>query len=190
MKNLMISAVVFSAMFAALGCGSSDSTTMVNQECTPAPGETALMQYSWGIAYDYAMACEKQVQEESTQCNANKETDCATKYDKGRAGCFYWLGVHVNKETLRTCGAKIFKVDLDATVQINLGAEDKVDTDGDGIPNYWEYQMGLNPCTPNSFGSCYKDAEEDYDKDGIPNGKDTAPICNPEDKTGNGSDCV
>ena len=54
------------------------------------------------------------------------------------------------------------------------------DTDGDGIDDYWEYQMGLNPCEKCSYGGipgvdC--DADLDYDRDGIPNGIDYNPMC-------------
>ena len=66
------------------------------------------------------------------------------------------------------------------------------DTDGDGISNYHEFFMGLNPCTPQTFG-CINDADGDFDFDGIPNGDDHSstygPYC-PEDASYWPAECV
>ena len=52
------------------------------------------------------------------------------------------------------------------------------DTDRDGISNFWEYQMGLNPCEKYSVGGTIADGDFDYDNDGILNKNDSSPICN------------
>ena len=63
------------------------------------------------------------------------------------------------------------------------------DFDNDGLSNWFEYIMGLNPCTENSFGNCIHDGDLDYDGDGIPNEEDDYPICNDDDYNPPTSEC-
>lgn len=60
------------------------------------------------------------------------------------------------------------------------GPQDRHDTDGDGVSDYFELEMGLNPCEPCSYGGtpgvdC--DGDLDNDRDGYSNDDDWLPMC-------------
>jgi len=106
--------------------------------------------------------------------------------------CWHFRNKKINKIPTRECGAKI--IDITGSDPTKPGYSSKVidaDTDGDGIDNWWEYNMGLNPCSKSTYGSI-PDAELDYDADGIPNGEDPFPTCNSNknDPAEYYSDCV
>lgn len=137
--------------------------------------------------------------EPGTGCMAvadGKMQDCEEYYNEQNDSCHNWYAKRVNKIPLRVCGVRIFgneggelPYDENGYQYMNVNEED---FDGDGISNWMEFWMGLNPCTPWSFGQCIDDADLDYDADGIPNGEDEAPIC-PKDFKDKGeylSDCV
>lgn len=70
-------------------------------------------------------------------------------------------------------------VSQDCRMQLDHANPDQ-DTDGDGISDYMESWMSLNPCERCSYGgtegvNC--DADLDFDADGIPNGEDHDPGC-------------
>jgi hypothetical protein len=87
----------------------------------------------------------------------------------------------VNKLPIRECGAEVFIIDDDIS-------GDSSDADGDGIKNFDEYVMGLNPCSVRSFNAL--DADLDFDIDGLLNGVDPYPRCNFEDPAGMSTDCI
>lgn len=120
--------------------------------------------------------------------------ECDEYYKHEDESCENWYAKRVNKQTLRVCGIRIFgneggqlPYDENGYQMINVL---EGDFDGDGISNWMEYLMGYNPCTPWSFGQCIDDADLDYDADGIPNGTDEFPICNPQDPGEYQIDCV
>jgi hypothetical protein len=53
------------------------------------------------------------------------------------------------------------------------------DWDGDGLSNDWEYRLGLNPWSPETYG--YPDGQVDSDADGIPDKWEIAHGMNPTD---------
>ena len=73
-------------------------------------------------------------------------------------------------------------VDEDCRTQLDHANQDQ-DTDGDGISDYNESFMSLNPCEVCSYGGVEGvdcDADLDFDGDGIPNGEDRYPACSLE----------
>lgn len=77
------------------------------------------------------------------------------------------------------CMKNLPMVDYSCVEQLDPNSMEH-DADGDGIADYWEYYMGLNPCEKCSYGGipgldC--DGDLDWDRDGVPNGLDTQPIC-------------
>ncbi|MCX6734756.1 MAG: hypothetical protein NTZ25_02480 [Candidatus Peregrinibacteria bacterium] len=157
-----------------------------------APAATFEMIYVWNEADAYRQTCHMETDNALQLCSkgsGNTPPECTTQYKLNNDGCEYWFGLKVNKIPVRECGVEIVSITgTPGTDSFNWHIIDG-DYDKDGISNFFEYLMGLNPCTPNSFG-CEKDADLDYDDDGIPNGKDDSPLCNPKDPAKYQSDCV
>lgn len=106
--------------------------------------------------------------------------------------CEYWYGHAVNRATIRQCGLEVLTMLFDDSSNLTEHPWDASgeDYDGDGIRDWWELQMGLNPCTQHSLSNCLNDGDLDYDVDGIPNKEDEFPLCNPNDPAGWQADCV
>lgn len=125
---------------------------------------------------------------EAGDCN----TYCLQVYNQNYNNCLHYTAWRANKTITRLCGAKVWTYtppdELPGMEFGTLTAVDE-DTDGDGISNFNEYLLHLNPCDTHSYGSCVKDSELDGDFDEVPNGKDDLPYCNPGDKE-NISDCI
>ena len=187
-------------------------------ECAVDP-DTLTMQYEWVQAQSYRRTCwnaneleedacqlEAKVLYESCMSMTDNQDSCMDSQDQDRIicdntyiendyFCDFYYAKRVNKIPLRVCGVRIFDTSSGA---LPIGEEGyhtmgvlDVDSDEDGISDWMEYNMGLNPCTPHSFGLCIDDADLDYDADGIPNGEDEYPICNPQNDPGEyPSDCV
>lgn len=107
------------------------------------------------------------------QCQAqnpspnNCDDERQKQYDDSRVG---WL----------LCMKELPAVSSECRNAFNPDPDSKSDADGDGLTDYTEVQMKYNPCEKCSFGGtpgvdC--DADEDWDNDGVPNGKDSSPIC-------------
>lgn len=168
-------------------------------ECK-APLSTMTMRHDWGLAWLYSMECQDDAMEQDRWCVENGGTDCGEQFNLDQRWCTYWWATHANKIPLRECGITVIDIlalpdEVDQNEPHIRGNED--DYDGDGISNYWEFWMGYNPCTPQSFGCDFpRDGTDDYDADGIIDSEDPAPICNmgtdPEhpDPANYGSDCV
>lgn len=77
------------------------------------------------------------------------------------------------------CLIELPQVDLVCVEQLEPFSHEQ-DSDGDGVEDYWEYEMGTNPCERCSFGGtpgvdC--DGDLDWDRDGVPNDIDAHPLC-------------
>jgi hypothetical protein len=125
----------------------------------------------------------------------NKNKECDESWNQQDYECHNWYAKRVNKIPLRVCGTRIFDNSDGGLPKSEHGNVESMmvveeDSDGDGISNWMEFLMGYNPCTPHSFGLCIDDADLDYDVDGIPDGEDDFPICNPDDPGEYPSDCV
>jgi hypothetical protein len=86
-----------------------------------------------------------------------------------------------HKANWYTCLDSIPMVPLDCLLQLDHESHTQ-DTDGDGLTDFEESQMYLNPCEPCSYGGVEGvdcDADLDFDQDGIPNGEDEDPDCTP-----------
>ncbi|MDH5597130.1 MAG: hypothetical protein OEY44_03425 [Candidatus Peregrinibacteria bacterium] len=104
-------------------------------------------------------------------------TVCRENYLRSEFSAHSYYIIRGNFFPENECGARV----MELTKTINefvsedgsgsLWSRNMEDTDGDGIANYHEFFMGLNPCTPQSFG-CTMDADGDFDFDGVPNGED------------------
>jgi len=87
-----------------------------------------------------------------------------------------------NEDRWLACLDDMPMVSEDCRMQLNH-ADPEQDTDGDGISDYMESWMSLNPCERCSYGgvegvNC--DSDEDFDGDGTPNGQDNDPGCSSE----------
>lgn len=62
------------------------------------------------------------------------------------------------------------------------------DSDGDGVPDDWEIELGLNPAVPDSNNNGIRDGQEDYDGDGVKNAAEIVLGFSPKisDSDGNG----
>lgn len=87
--------------------------------------------------------------------------------------------VQENYDNWYTCLDDLPMISNDCRMQLNH-ADPEQDTDGDGISDYMESWMSLNPCEKCSYGGVEGvdcDADLDFDDDGIPNGEDHDPGC-------------
>lgn len=153
----------------------------------------------------YYSACKAGADAQYAICLATSEPDdlnckefssctayCQNSYHQTYDNCYRFTAWRANKTTMRLCDAKVLiytPPNETNTLWGTLSGVISEDTDGDGISNFDEYQLLLNPCDTHSYGSCSADAELDGDFDEVPNGKDELPYCNPGDKE-NVSDCI
>jgi hypothetical protein len=176
-------------------CEDVDSDAGPTEPNCAVPPSTFLMQALWAEAQAYRWMCPLEAYDDFTWCikqQPEKEEECFESLEDQEMVCEYYYATRANKIPLRECGAVIFEM---ASTPLKPGTHPWVvtldDTDGDGVSNWHEYWMGLNPCEEYSFGECNpSDGELDYDVDGIPNGEDEFPLCNPDDPAGWQSDCA
>jgi len=161
-------------------------------ECGPPPS-TFLMQHEWNEAEMFRRDCSAEAGLNLHICTQNGDPDCGDQYEQWMNSCDHIWRLWINMIPQRECGTVIFEVE-DPQVQSSPATVSYDDPDGDGIHNWHEYSMGLNPCEANSFGTCVaSDAEQDYDSDGTPNGQDEYPLCDihhENDPADWQSDCV
>lgn len=163
--------------------GAFDSDTGT---CAEAPASTSLMQYKWSEARTRFESCRSSAAMDRKLCvhdvdaqSVHTVDECRAVYDQAIRECAFFHNNQVNVLPLRECGAEIF-TDISSPggvydYEFNVGE----DTDGDGVSNWHEYKMGMNPCDAHSFGTCQEhDGAADYDADGIPNAEDEDPLCN------------
>ncbi len=98
------------------------------------------------------------------------QSQCALDYDAAKEQSW---------NAYEDCLINLPIVSHDCVLQLQPFSQEQ-DTDGDGVEDFWEYQMGLNPCEPCSYGGtpgvdC--DGDLDYDRDPRNNADDTNPIC-------------
>lgn len=134
------------------------------------PPSTLTMLTDWIRAASREADCLQDVMSAYHRCEDNGTGGCD---QSGRTECINDFISDINHTPSYTCGAVLYTGTSIYDYQIV-----EEDTDGDGISNYWEYEMGYNPCSPNSFGSCVNDADLDFDNDGVRNGIDPTPYCN------------
>ena len=160
------------------------------QECTSPPPVTYEMGLALAKAETYFMSCSGDTYSTYNYClkmangNLMEEEACFNEWIKADEVCFFFYAKMLNKMPYRECGVKLFEAvytyDPNTMVETYtttfLG--NTADFDSDGIADWWETWMGLNPCTANTYGSCIEDGDLDYDDDGIPNAQDEKPICN------------
>lgn len=153
----------------------------------PAP-EFYMILRDYDEAKAYYWACQAQASADESLCmhDATAPTEvmtCQNNVNEASKSCNEYYVWRVNKTAGRLCGAEILHFDGFQAVGV------VTDTDGDGLQNYMEFELFLNPCSKQSYGSCVNDADLDGDLDGIPNGTDPYPYCNLEDPK-NVSDCI
>ncbi len=169
----------------AMSNGCNDVSSGVGDDCQ-APLSTQTMRYKWSEVIMISYYCQERASQNMTRCldEGLQPSDlCIQDQQLEQKRCIYWYGRGVNKIPLRECGAEIFTIignpdDLGPDIH-PISANLDVDTDGDGISNYWEFMMGYNPCTPNSFGCDFPpDGTDDFDADGYIDAEDEYPMCN------------
>lgn len=165
--------------------GSGCNHEPVGEDCE-GPLSTYTMRYEWNEAIMISYYCQDNASEDEQRCldqELQPAEDCVEQFQLEQKRCLYWYARKANKIPLRECGAEIFTIiglpdDLGPDVH-PISANLDVDTDGDGISNYWEFVMGYNPCTSNSFGCGFPaDGTDDFDADGYIDSEDEYPICN------------
>ncbi len=175
-----------------MGCESGT----VGEDCQ-APLSTMTMRSEWAKAYALNIDCQDRADLEDFKCilRADPNEDCGAQFNLAQRWCVYWYARQANKIPLRECGITVINIlgtpdELD--INESLIEPNDEDEDMDGIPNYWEFIMGYNPCTAHSFGCSFpSDGSDDFDADGIPDSEDEWPICNMgNDPADYGSDCV
>ena len=174
---------------AATGCHEG-----VGEDCQ-APLSTQTMRNEYVKAYSYHMYCQLDNEMRMDECieQADPERSCGEEYNLQQRWCIYYFARKLNKVPLRECGATAWIINGTPDETENPVDPNYEDSDGDGVPNYWEVYLGYNPCTPHSFGCSYPlDGTDDFDADGIPDSEDEWPICNMDgtDPADYGSDCV
>lgn len=156
-----------------------------------APPSTFTMASTWSEAEAFRYSCELEAKMIFELCLVKGDTSdkCMPAYQADGDACNKYYAMKSNKIPLRECGLRIISVTGEpGTQSFDFHVLDG-DQDGDGISNFFEFLMGYNPCTKQSFG-CVNDADLDYDKDGKPNGADDLPLCNPTDPGEYQSDCI
>lgn len=159
-------------------------------QCDPeVPYSTGIMRYEWSETEALFWDCINSANSSYGYCGDQAGDDpdfqaaCVQTYDWANHSCRYYYELQLNKTPLRECGAVIYVIPPGISPQNYTGGiSSEEDTDGDGISNYMEFLIGLNPCEAYSEGECsVGDAAWDYDKDDLPNGQDPVPNCNPKD---------
>lgn len=197
MKNL-INTISAAAFAVNMGCNTPDPDTYITKEgdvivmeagdTCPVSADTLPIQHSWAVAKAVRRACGDDASDNLSTCieDGNNPTVCNQVADFERDECAYWEAREANKLPARVCGVTMFDIDGDIGADNFSVTPTLDDWDGDGIANWWEYRMGYNPCTVNSFYSveCTEDGDLDWDGDGIVNGEDDQPIChyNPDNE--------
>lgn len=169
----------------------------VPQVCEMDPSTMPIL-YSWIEVDNRSKSCRDNAVTLYVNCKAEGGTnqECFEQQTEEERQCMHWEAMGVNKMPLRECEVAIW-VDMGSCGDQGPSpdcsewfVDPDSDYDKDGLTDFQEKWMGYNPCTEFSFG-CESDAEYDYDADGIPNGEDPNPICNPGNDPGMyPSDCV
>jgi len=139
-------------------------------------------------AKSYRFGCVAEASADLALCRQDAANEaakqiCQDNYATANAVCEEYHAWRANKTIGRLCHAEVMHFDGKQSAGVT------VDSDGDGLSNFEEFLLYLNPCSKTSYGSCVKDAELDGDFDGIPNGQDPLPYCNLNDPL-NVSDCI
>lgn len=176
---------------ATLTCPDGTTATVGSQDCHVNPS-TILMHYEWNEAEMFRRDCSDEARTDYHLCMENgTSSECMSARDDREEQCGYIYAGWLNKIPLRECGATIWDIISNPWDGGYSRSVNQTDFDGDGIGNWHEFLMGLNPCTPNAYGACVNDADLDFDADGKPNGTDDNPYCNPDnDPAGWFTDCV
>jgi hypothetical protein len=173
--------VALSALITACG-----GKVQVDQDaCGKVPVNTIALRQEWDQARDKAEAesdtCYQAYQLQIQDCIDNGEGDeltCPEKYKEQVRVCAYNYAVTMNKPTEERCGAQIHVVPAGADPNNYVGQWNTGDdTDGDGVENWFEFELEIDPCEPNSRDACKGDGEPDSDGDGANDGDDKQPSC-------------
>lgn len=149
--------------------------------------------------YDWRLENAETIYQDCLEAGVSTPEECREYYLQIKYSAYRHYVIRGNWFPQNECGAEVMV--MTKTLEEYV-AEDGLygiwspvvseDADGDGISNYHEFFMGLNPCTPQTFG-CINDADGDFDFDGIPNGDDHSsthgPYC-PEDASYWPAECI
>ena len=187
MKKKM--AILFVTSIALVACNESRSVS-----CESSQQSTWAMRDSWDKALIASYWCQEEAGDINLVCLENNfpNIDCTAELNAEQQRCVYWWMRGINKIPLRECGATIFNIVSTPDSSDYHREPNMEDSDGDGISNHDEFQLGMNPCTEYSFGcDGGHDGSYDYDHDGIIDSEDPYPRCNTgEDPADYPSDCV
>lgn len=153
--------------------------------CSPPPPEYYMILSDYDLAEAFARNCTTSVSSSYALClseggGPENVQACDDKRSQEVTVCVSYYSQLINRTVSRLCGAEISHFATDYAEYVTE------DTDGDGLSNYVEFTLRINPCSPNTFGNCFSDADLDGDFDGIPNAVDLNPACDLEP----GFDCI
>jgi len=162
--------------------------------CEQDQQHTWSMRYEWDRAWDYNLGCQERAENDFDRCLTSEDVsrDCAEEVNLENQWCVYWFARQINKVPLRVCGVSVYNIIGDPSTQDWRLEPNDNDDDGDGVSNYWEFYLGMNPCSQYSYGcDGGQDGTNDFDADGVLDRDDSAPRCNTGYDPGDGiSDCV
>ena len=174
MRKIHAIALMMFCLLTAIGCGGS-----VNYEGGPEPlpmPPSTIPVVNWiQQCWDQSYARQTGAKAADTACYKAGGTDCSDVYN---------AALEEDRTSRNICMHELPAVSSECRDQFDPNSLTH-DSDGDGIADGYEVWMSLNPCEKCSFGGNPEDCdgEQDWDDDGIRNGKDTAPRC-PKDLSG------
>lgn len=127
---------------------------------------------------DYQRYCHYWMWERAKEIN-EKNARCQSEYEWEYCRDLAEELVAENNDYWFTCLDDLPMVSEECRMQLDH-ADPLHDTDGDGVSDYMESFMSLNPCEVCSYGGTEGvdcDADLDFDGDGTPNGEDDSPGC-------------
>lgn len=167
--NRIITIVLFATFaLAVFGCGQDVQSTRQPMPASTLPVLEHINECDFWYWHSY-----EEYENDYETCREDPPISiqqCNDDYEEGgiRARSFWEL-----------CLQQLPMVDYSCVEQLQPFSREQ-DTDGDGVADYWEYQMGLNPCEPCSYGGtpgvdC--DGDLNYDRDARNNAEDSEPMC-------------
>lgn len=140
--------------------------------------ETDLLRKSWELALANFRTCEQRLKPLLESCSFGSGSECdQVRLEYSR--CLYKRDMGLNEVPRLLCGASIVTVPEVVKPEEYTDREgvSVLDADGDGLNNYLEFTLGMNPCSKQSYFHCPTDFQVDSDGDGLVNGEDPFPAC-------------
>ena len=158
------------------------ATACDSNEACYAPSLTQNLHNEWmgsRQAHTYCIAAARDGWESCSKSELDNYK-CQEELDLDVAWCNYYRATSVNNAVAAICCARPFIIEKTPNDENHYLTENEEDTDGDGISDYKEFEMGMNPCSRYSHSCEVPDGTLDYDGDGMNDADDDDPTCNPQ----------